>query len=97
MCCSQATYPKRIWHVTRINIDLPDDAFFALRSPHEVFVKEMRMAAAVKWFELGPVSQSKAAEPAGVSREYFICSLSRFRVSPFQETSQDLSEAFEHG
>ena len=78
---------------TQIIIELPDDAFSALRSCPEDFVKEMRLAAAVKWFELGLVSQSKAAELAGVSRESFIQALTRFRVSPFQETPEELCEA----
>ena len=78
---------------TQITIDLPDDAFSALRSRPEDFVKEMRLAAAVKWLELGLVSQSKAAELAGVSRESFIDALTRFRVSPFQETPEELCEA----
>lgn len=77
---------------TQITIDLPDDAFSALRSKPEDFVKEMRLAAAAKWYEIGLVSQSKAAELAGVSRERFLDALSRFRVSPFQETPQELSE-----
>jgi len=78
---------------TQITIDLPDDAFSALRSRPEDFVKEMRLAAAVKWLELGLVTQSKAAELSGMSRERFLDALSRFRVSPFQETPEELSEA----
>ncbi len=77
---------------TQIIIDLPDDAFSALRSSPEDFVKEMRLAAAAKWYEIGLVSQSKAAELAGVSRDCFLECLSRFRVSPFQETPDELSE-----
>jgi len=77
---------------TQITIDLPDDAFSALRSSPENFVKEMRLAAAAKWYEIGLVSQSKAAELAGVSRERFLEALSRFHVSPFQETPDQLSE-----
>jgi len=77
---------------TRITIDLPDDVFSALRSSPENFVKEMRLAAAAKWYEIGLVSQSKAAELAGVSRERFLEALSRFHVSPFQETADELSE-----
>lgn len=46
------------------------------------FVKEMRIAAAVKWYELGRLSQGKAAEVAGLSRSAFIEALSRFKVSP---------------
>jgi len=76
----------------QITIDLPDDAFSALRSSQETFVKEMRLAAAAKWYEIGLVSQSKAAALAGISRERFLEALSRFHVSPFQETPDELSE-----
>lgn len=77
---------------TQITIDLPDEAFSALRSSPENFVKEMRLAAAAKWYEIGLVSQSKAAALAGVTREQFLEALSRFHVSPFQETPDELSE-----
>jgi len=50
----------------------------------------MRLAAAVKWYELGLVSQGKAAEIAGVTRQAFIDSLARFQVSPFQVTPDEL-------
>ncbi|MBU2446201.1 MAG: UPF0175 family protein [Bacteroidetes bacterium] len=52
----------------------------------------MRLAAAVKWYELGRLSQSKAAEIAGVSRSRFLDSLKNFSVSPFQETIDELTE-----
>jgi len=68
----------------RVSLDLPEDAFSALRTTPEGFVKEMRLAAAVKWYELGLLSQSKAAEVAGVSRHALLEALNRFKVSPFQ-------------
>jgi hypothetical protein len=50
----------------------------------------MRVAAAVKWYELEQVSQGKAAEIAGLTRAEFIQALSRYKVSPFQYTEADL-------
>jgi predicted HTH domain antitoxin len=52
----------------------------------------MRLAAAVKWYEIGLISQSKAAEIGGMSRIDFLQSLARFQVSPFQETPEELLE-----
>lgn len=76
----------------QISIELPEGAFCALRISPENFVQEMRLAAAVKWYEVGMISQSKAAEIAGVSRQKFLEALSRFNVSPFQETPEELAQ-----
>ena len=48
------------------------------------------LAAAVKWFELGLISQSKAAELTGLSRTAFLEALHRFEVSPFQYTTDEI-------
>ena len=77
---------------TEITILLPDDAFSALRTNRERFASEMLLAACSKWYELGLISQSKAAEVAGVSRHEFLNGLSRFHVSPFQETFKEIQE-----
>lgn len=75
-----------------LRIELPDDAFSALRSSPEEFAKEMRLAAAVKWYEVGRISQSKAAGLAGLSRQEFMKALDRYGVSPFQTTPEELKE-----
>lgn len=80
-----------------LRIELPQDVFSSLRQDPDGFVKEMRLAAAVKWYELGQVSQSKAAEIAGVSRAEFLEALKRFDVSPFQVNAAELIHEVEHG
>ena len=69
--------------------------FSALRQDPDRFVPELRLAAAVKWYELGMVSQSKAAEVAGLSRSDFIAALSRFKVSPFQYSAGEIIQEVE--
>jgi predicted HTH domain antitoxin len=50
----------------------------------------MRIAAAVKWYEMTTISQEKAAEIAGLSQVDFMEALGRFRVSPFQYGAQEV-------
>lgn len=71
---------------------MPEGVFSALRKDPTEFTKELRLAAAVKWYELGMVSQEKAAEIAGLNRADFIFSLSRFNVSPFQYTVEEIEK-----
>jgi predicted HTH domain antitoxin len=75
-----------------VQIQLPETVFSALRKAPEEFVQEMRVAAAAKWYELGEVSQGKAAEVAGLSRSDFISALSRYKVSVLQYTPEDLTQ-----
>lgn len=75
-----------------LTIDMPESVFSAIRKSPSEFAAEMRLAAAVKWYEMGVVSQEKAAEIAGLTRADFIFSLTRFGVSPFQSTADEIKE-----
>jgi len=75
----------------QLTIELPEGAFSALRKNPAEFVREMQLAASVKWYEMGTISQAKAAEIAGLSREEFLQALSRFNVSPFQSSPEELA------
>jgi hypothetical protein len=76
----------------QVVMDLPESAFSAFRVEPAELAREMRLAAGAKWYELGRLSQAKAAEFAGLSRSDFIDALARFNVSPIQETLEELSE-----
>jgi predicted HTH domain antitoxin len=73
-------------------LELPESAFSALRTDPNELGRELRLAAAVNWYELGKLPQAKAAELAALSRYEFILSLARFEVSPIQESAEELAE-----
>jgi predicted HTH domain antitoxin len=75
-----------------VSIQLPKTVFSALRKDPQELAKEMRIVAAVKWYEMGEVSQGEAAEIAGLTRLEFINILCRYRVSPFQYTPEEIAE-----
>lgn len=80
--------------MVRMTIEVPEGALAALHQDPGGFAREMRLAAAVKWYELKLVSQGRAAEIAGLSRSEFLDALGRFGVSPFQyEADELLAEA----
>ena len=79
-------------HMTLLQLEMPESALAALHQAPREFAQEMRIAAAVKWYELGRFSQGRAAEVAGLTRAGFIDALSRYKVSPFQYTADDLAE-----
>nr|WP_323257875.1 UPF0175 family protein [Spirulina sp. CCNP1310] len=79
-----------------ITIELPESLFSALRKAPTEFVQEMRVAAAAKWYELGEISQGKAAEIAGLSRSEFIHALARYQVSILQYSAEELAEEMEN-
>ncbi len=77
-------------NTVQVTMELPRTVLSALRKEPAAFVADMRVAAAVKWYELEMVSQAKAAEIAGLTRAEFLVALQRFGVSPFQSSIEEL-------
>ncbi len=76
-----------------LHIEIPDEVLLGLQKNEEDFSREMRLAAAAKWYEMGVISQDKAAQVAGMSRSELVQALSRMKVSPFQETASEILDA----
>jgi len=76
----------------KITLDLPEEAFSALRQNPDDFAKELLHAALSKWYEQGLISQSKASEIARLSRQDFLVVLNQYNVAPFQYTPEEFEK-----
>ncbi len=81
----------------QMTIDIPEEALGALRQTPLEFTRELRLAAAAKWYEMKLLSQERAAAVAGLSRADFLLALGRFGVTPFQYGPEEILEEAKGG
>jgi predicted HTH domain antitoxin len=73
-----------------ITIEVPNDTTLSFASSDDRFAREVRLAAAIFWYDRGLISQGKGAEIAGMARADFIDALGRAIVSAIQTTAEEL-------
>lgn len=73
-----------------VTMEIPEEAFSALRESPTGFAAEMRFAAAVQWYHQGRVSGSKAAQIAGMTRLQFLDELARRHIDVIKVDLEDL-------
>jgi len=82
--------------MSQIVLEIPEDSLLAMRVPAERLGEELRMAAAVKLFEIGRLSSGAAARLAEIPRPLFLTMLGEYGVPNFSMTEEELRRDLEN-
>jgi len=80
-----------------VTFDVPEELCAALRRSPEEFGRELRLAAAIHWYERGLISQERAATLAGLDRADFLLALHRAQRDAFVVDMADLKRELSRG
>ena len=78
-----------------ITLEMPDDATALDWCSEDDFPRQLRLAAAIFWYDRGLISQGKGAEIAGLTRAGFLQALSDAKFDAFQVTAEELKAEVE--
>jgi len=78
--------------VSESMLSVPDEALSAMKMTPEQFGGELRLAGAVKLYELGRLSSGAAAQVAGIPRTVFLTKQADFGVDTFRMTEEDFRQ-----
>ena len=75
----------------QITFEIPGEVLLGLKVPRDEAGTTVRMAAAMKLYELGQLSSGAAARLAGVPRVVFLSRLADYGVDTFRLTEDQLA------
>ena len=71
-------------------VDVPQESLLALKITRDEFADSLRMAAAMKFYEMGRLSSGAAARLAGVPRVVFLAYLADYGIDTFRLSEDEL-------
>lgn len=80
----------------RIILEIPEEVLISLKETPSELSRDIRMLAAVKFYQMGKLSSGRAAQLAGVSRISFLQALSLYGASIFDLTPEELKQDIEN-
>jgi predicted HTH domain antitoxin len=82
--------------MTQVNIELPEAVCTVLHCAPEALSRELRLAAAVHWYQQGRIPQEWAATIAGVDRTDFLLTLADMSKESCHVDFDDLDRELAH-
>ena len=80
----------------KIVLEIPDEVLISLKETPSELSRDIRMLAAVKFYQMGKLSSGRAAQLAGISRISFLQSLAQYGVPIFELTPEELRQDVEN-
>jgi predicted HTH domain antitoxin len=77
--------------MSQLILDVPDETLLSLRLSNTAAAMEIRLAAAMKLFELGRLSSGGAARLAGIPRTLFLSRLADYGIDSFNLSDDEIA------
>jgi predicted HTH domain antitoxin len=81
--------------MVKVVLNMSEEVLSTRRKSPQEFGQEIRLAAAIFWYQRGEISQEKASQIAGLNRRDFLAVLAHHNIDVFQVDFDDLEKELE--